>query len=147
MKVILLQDVKEQGKKGQVIEVSAGYARNFLIKQGLAQLATKGNLKVLDQQKKLGEKRKEKEGKEAELLAARLNDTIIELKVKAGEGGRLFGAITSKQIAEALTNINLEVDKRKIELHEPIRMLGLTTVTVRLHPEVKATMKVYVTEE
>lgn len=147
MKIILLQDVKGQGEKGQVKEVSEGYARNFLIKQGLARIATEGNLKTLDQQNKLEERRKEKEKKDAELLANKLNETTIELKVKAGDNGRLFGAITSKQIVEALTDIKLEIDKRKIELHEPIRTLGFTTVSVKLHPEVKATMKVHVTEE
>ncbi|EPY08528.1 50S ribosomal protein L9 [Paenibacillus sp. E194] len=147
MKVILLQDVKGQGKKGQVKEVSEGYAQNFLIKQGLARPATDGNLKTLDQQKKSEDKRKEQEKIDAEMLAAKLSETTVELKAKAGEGGRLFGAITSKQIAEALAGMKIKIDKRKIELHDPIRTLGYTNVAVKLHPEVKATMKVHVTEE
>lgn len=147
MKVILLQDVKGQGKKGQVKEVSEGYAQNFLIKQGLARPATDGNLKTLDQQKKSEDKRKEQEKIDAEMLAAKLSETTVELKAKAGEGGRLFGAITSKQIAEALAGMEIKIDKRKIELHDPIRTLGYTNVAVKLHPEVKATMKVHVTEE
>ena len=147
MKVILLQDVKGQGKKGQVKEVSEGYAQNFLIKQGLARPATDGNLKTLDQQKKSEDKRKEQEKIDAEMLAAKLGETTVELKAKAGEGGRLFGAITSKQIAEALAGMKIKIDKRKIELHGPIRTLGYTNVAVKLHPEVKATMKVHVTEE
>ncbi|MCE5172465.1 50S ribosomal protein L9 [Paenibacillus profundus] len=147
MKVILLQDVKGQGKKGQVKEVSEGYAQNFLIKQGLARPATEGNLKTLEQQHKSELKRKEEEKEDAEKLAATLNETTIELKAKAGDGGRLFGAITSKQIAEALSKLKIKVDKRKIELPDPIRALGYTNVTVKLHPDVKATMKVHVTEE
>ncbi|GAV14810.1 MULTISPECIES: 50S ribosomal protein L9 [Paenibacillus] len=147
MKVILLQDVKGQGKKGQVKEVSEGYAQNFLIKQGLARPATDGNLKTLDQQKKSEDKRKEQEKIDAEMLAAKLGETTVELKAKAGEGGRLFGAITSKQIAEALAGMKIKIDKRKIELNDPIRTLGFTNVAVKLHPEVKATMKVHVTEE
>ncbi|BFH18095.1 50S ribosomal protein L9 [Paenibacillus melissococcoides] len=147
MKVILLQDVKGQGKKGQIKEVSEGYAQNFLFKQGLARPATEGNLKTLEQQNKSEQKRKEQEKLDAEKLAATLNETTVPLKAKAGEGGRLFGAITTKQIAEALSKMKLKIDKRKIELDEPIRSLGYTNVTIKLHPDVKATVKVHVTEE
>ncbi|CAH8720763.1 50S ribosomal protein L9 [Paenibacillus thiaminolyticus] len=147
MKVILLQDVKGQGKKGQIKEVSEGYAQNFLFKQGLARPATDGNLKTLEQQHKSEQKRKEQEKLDAEKLAATLNETTVPLSAKAGEGGRLFGAITTKQIAEALSKMKLKIDKRKIELDEPIRSLGYTNVTIKLHPDVKATVKVHVTEE
>ncbi|MFL1676150.1 50S ribosomal protein L9 [Paenibacillus dendritiformis] len=147
MKVILLQDVKGQGKKGQIKEVSEGYAQNFLFKQGLARPATEGNLKTLEQQHKSEQKRKEQEKLDAEKLAAILNETTVPLSAKAGEGGRLFGAITTKQIAEALSKMKLKIDKRKIELDEPIRSLGYTNVTIKLHPDVKATVKVHVTEE
>ncbi|UHA75390.1 50S ribosomal protein L9 [Paenibacillus sp. 481] len=148
MKVILLQDVKGQGKRGQVKEVSEGYAQNFLIPRGLARLATDGNMKTLDQQNKAEDKRKAQEKADAEALAAKLNETTVVLKAKAGEGGRLFGAITSKQIAEALQQqMKLKIDKRKIELQDSIRSLGFTNVSIKLHPEVKATTKVQVTEE
>ncbi|GAC41717.1 50S ribosomal protein L9 [Paenibacillus popilliae] len=147
MKVILLQDVKGQGKKGQIKEVSEGYAQNFLFKQGLARPATEGNLKTLEQQNQSEQKRKEQEKLDAEKLAATLNETKVPLTAKAGEGGRLFGAITTKQIAEALSKMKLKIDKRKIELDEPIRSLGVTNVTIKLHPDVKATVKVHVTEE
>lgn len=147
MKVILLQDVKGQGKKGQIKEVSEGYATNFLIPRGLGRPATDGNVKTLEQQKKAEDKRKEQEKLDAIALGEKLGEATVEVKTKAGENGRLFGAITSKQIAEALTAIGLKIDKRKIELSEPIRSLGYTNVTVKIHPEVRATVKVHVTEE
>ena len=147
MKVIFLQDVKGQGKKGQINEVSEGYGNNFLIKNGLARPATEGNMKTLEQQKKSEEKKKEQEKLDAEKLAAKIGETTVEVKTKAGEGGRLFGAVTSKQIAEGLAKIGMKIDKRKIELNEPIRSLGYTNVEVKLHPEVRGTLKVHVTEE
>lgn len=147
MKVIFLQDVKGQGKKGQVKEVSDGYASNFLLPRGLVRPATDGNMKVLENQAAAEDRRKQEEKEEAQALAKKLEATAIELKAKAGEGGRLFGAITSKQIAEVLSKQGLKIDKRKIELDEPIRHLGVTQMTVKLHPEVKATLKVQVTEE
>lgn len=104
-------------------------------------------MKTLDNQNAAEERRKQEEKAEAEVLAKKLEAEVTELKAKAGEGGRLFGAITSKQIAEALSKKGLKVDKRKIELEEPIRTLGVTQVNVKVHPEVKATLKVQVTEE
>ncbi|MFC9710532.1 50S ribosomal protein L9 [Paenibacillus sp. JNUCC31] len=147
MKVIFIKDMKGQGKKGQVKEVSEGYAQNFLLPRGIARPATDGNMKTLDNQKAAEDRRKQEEKAEAEALAKKLEAETTELKAKSGEGGRLFGAITSKQIAEALAAKGLKVDKRKIELDEPIRTLGVTQVTVKVHPEVKATLKVQVTEE
>lgn len=147
MKVIFIKDMKGQGKKGQVKEVSEGYAQNFLLPRGIARPATDGNMKTLDNQKAAEDRRKQEEKTEAEVLAKKLEAEVTELKAKSGEGGRLFGAITSKQIAEALAAKGLKVDKRKIELDEPIRTLGVTQVTVKVHPEVKATLKVQVTEE
>lgn len=147
MKVIFIKDMKGQGKKGQVKEVSEGYAQNFLLPRGIARPATDGNMKTLDNQKAAEDRRKQEEKAEAEALAKKLEAEVTELKAKSGEGGRLFGAITSKQIAEALASKGLKVDKRKIELDEPIRTLGVTQVTVKVHPEVKATLKVQVTEE
>ena len=147
MKVIFIKDMKGQGKKGQVKEVSEGYAQNFLLPRGIARPATDGNMKTLDNQKAAEDRRKQEEKAEAEALAKKLEAEVTELKAKSGEGGRLFGALTSKQIAEALAAKGLKVDKRKIELDEPIRTLGVTQVTVKVHPEVKATLKVQVTEE
>jgi large subunit ribosomal protein L9 len=147
MKVILLQDVKGQGKKGDVKELSEGYVRNFLLPKGLAKLASDGNLKTLELQNASEQKRKDKEKEDAKALAARLEAITVVVKTKAGEGGRLFGAITSKQIAEALETQGIKVDKRKIELEDPIRTLGVTQVQVKLHPEVKAKLKVQASEE
>jgi len=147
MKVIFLQDVKGQGKKGEIKNVSEGYAQNFLIPRGLVRPATEGNVKTLEQQTAAELKRKEKEKEEAIELGKKLEEITVTLKAKAGEGGRLFGAITSKQVAEALEKTGIKIDKRKIEMHEPIRTLGVTQVPVKLHPEVKSTFKVQVTEE
>ncbi|GIP35999.1 50S ribosomal protein L9 [Paenibacillus sp. J2TS4] len=147
MKVIFLKDVKGQGKKGQVKEVSEGYANNFLIKQGLAAPATSSNMKVLDQQKQSEQKKKDEEKAQAEQLAARLNEMTLQMKGKAGEGGRLFGSITTKQIAEELEKQKIVIDKRKMTLDEPIRSLGVTQVPIKLYPGVTATLKVQVTEE
>ncbi|GKU77183.1 50S ribosomal protein L9 [Paenibacillus sp. L3-i20] len=147
MKVIFLQDVKGQGKKGQVKDLSEGYVRNFLLPQGLAKLASDGNLKTLELQSASEEKRKAKEKEDAQVLGKRLEEMTIVVKAKAGEGGRLFGAITSKQIAEALAAKGIKIDKRKIELEDPIRTLGVTQVPVKLHPEVKAKLNVQTAEE
>ncbi|MGR6763107.1 50S ribosomal protein L9 [Paenibacillus sp. T2-29] len=147
MKVIFIKDMKGQGKKGQIKEVSDGYAANFLLPRGIARPATEGNMKTLENQNAAEEKRKQEEKEEAQILGKKLEETTIQLKAKAGEGGRLFGAITNKQIAEAVAKTGIKLDKRKIELEEPIRTLGVTQMTVKLHPEVKATLKVQVTEE
>ncbi|GIO44466.1 MULTISPECIES: 50S ribosomal protein L9 [Paenibacillus] len=147
MKVIFLKDVKGQGKKGEIKEVSEGYAQNFLIPRGLVRPATDGNVKTLENQTAAEAKRKEREKEEAAELGKKLEEMTVTLKAKAGEGGRLFGAITSKQVAEALEKAGVKIDKRKIEMHDPIRSLGVTQVPVKLHPEVKSTVKVQVTEE
>lgn len=147
MKVIFLQDVKGQGKKGEIKNVSEGYAQNFLIPRGLVRPATEGNVKTLEQQTAAEQKRKQKEKEEAIELGKKLEEMTVQLKAKAGEGGRLFGAITSKQVAEALEKAGVKLDKRKIEMHDLIRTLGVTQVPVKLHPEVKSTLKVQVTEE
>ncbi len=147
MKVIFLQDVKGQGKKGEIKEVSEGYARNFLLPKGVVQIATEGAKKTLNQQVASAQKKKDNEKKEPQELAARLSELTLVIKAKAGEGGRLFGAITSKQISEALEQQKISVDKRKIELEEPIRALGVTKVTVKLYPDVKGTLSVQVVEE
>ncbi|MEC0093746.1 50S ribosomal protein L9 [Paenibacillus macquariensis] len=146
MKVIFIKDIKGQAKKGDVKEVSEGYAANFLFPRGLARSATDGNMKTLENQTSAEQKRKQQEKDEAAELGKKLEEMTIELKAKSGDGGRLFGAITSKQIAEVLAANGVKIDKRKIELNDPIRTLGVTQVPVKLHPEVKATLKVQVTE-
>jgi large subunit ribosomal protein L9 len=147
MKVVFLKDVKGQGKKGEIKEVSEGYANNFLIAQGLAAPATTGAVKQLDNQKKAEQRKKDQEKADAQTLAVKLNELTVQIKAKSGEGGRLFGAITSKQIAEALEKQKIVVDKRKVLLDDPIRTLGVTKVPVKLHSEVTATLSVQVIEE
>src|SRR5690606_10851329 len=133
MRVIFLKDVKGQGKKGEIKNVSEGYAQNFLIPRGLVRVATEGNVKTLEVQNAAEEKRKAQEKAEAEELGKKLEEMTVTLQAKAGEGGRLFGAITNKQIAEALAKAGVKIDRRKIELAEPIRTLGVTQVPVKLH--------------
>ncbi|MFC2948743.1 50S ribosomal protein L9 [Virgibacillus sediminis] len=148
MRVIFLKDVKGKGKKGEVKNVSDGYARNYLLKNNVAQEATPGNLKALEAQKRKMEQEEQEEKEEAMDLKDKLAELTVELKAKSGDGGRLFGSITSKQIAEALKkDYGYKIDKRKIELDQPIRALGYTTVPVKLHPEVSGSIKVHVTEK
>lgn len=147
MKVIFLKDVKGKGKKGEVKNVADGYAHNFLIKQGLAIEANQASISTLNAQKKKEEKVAEEELNEAKKLKEALEKITVELTAKAGEGGRLFGSITSKQIAETLQKTNnIKIDKRKIELEDAIRALGFTKVPVKLHSEVTATLNVHVKE-
>ncbi|MCT8139987.1 50S ribosomal protein L9 [Anaerobacillus sp. CMMVII] len=146
MKVIFLQDVKGKGKKGEVKNVSEGYARNFLLPNKLAAEANAGALKTLEVKKQGEEKRAEEKLNEAKAFRDEIEKLTVEIKAKSGEGGRLFGAVTSKQIAETLAKMKKKVDKRKIELDEPIRALGYTNVPIKLHPEVTATIKVHVIE-
>lgn len=145
MKVILQADVKGTGKKGQVLEVADGYARNFLFPKKLAIEATTGNIQDMSHKKAVEDRRKEKERQDAIDLANKLNVTQIEVKTKIGEGGRLFGSVTSKEIVEALKKQHgVGVDKRKLELKEPIKALGNYEVHVKVHPEVLAKLQVHV---
>ena len=150
MKVTFLQDVKGKGKKGDVKEVPNGYAQNFLLKNNLAKEANKSSISQLAGQKKAQEKQEAEILEEAKELKGFLEkeETVVELKAKAGEDGRLFGSIPSKQIAEGLNKqYKVKLDKRKIELNNPIRTLGYTNVPVKLHHEVTATIKVHVVAE
>lgn len=147
MKVIFLKDVKGKGKKGEVKNVADGYAHNFLIKQGLAVEANNANVSSLDAQKKKQEKEAAEELAEAKKLKEKIDQITVELTAKAGEGGRLFGSITTKQVAEELQKKHgIKIDKRKMELTDAIRTLGHTKVPVKLHHEVTATLTVSVKE-
>lgn len=148
MKVILLKDVKGTGKKGEVKEVSDGYARNFLIKKGVAVEASQTNMKELDEKEKSKERKALIEYEEAVLLGKQMEEINIQIEVKAGEGGRLFGSITSKEIAEQLKKQkNLDIDKKKILMDEPIRTLGSTFVEIKLHQKVTTKIRVDVKEK
>ena len=147
MKVIFLKDVKGKGKKGEVKNVADGYAQNFLIKQGLAVEASNAAMSSLNAQKKKEEKQAQEELEQARKLKEKLESLTVELTAKSGEGGRLFGSVTSKQIAEALQKKHsLKIDKRKIDLDDAIRALGYTKVPVKLHSEVTASLNVHVKE-
>ncbi|PLS15771.1 50S ribosomal protein L9 [Bacillus sp. M6-12] len=147
MKVIFLKDVKGKGKKGEVKNVADGYAHNFLIKQGLAVEASNSSMKTLEAQKNKEQKVAEQELQQAKELKDKLEKLTVELNAKAGEGGRLFGSITTKQVAEELQKKHsIKLDKRKMELPEGIRSLGHTKIPVKLHQEVTATLTVHVKE-
>lgn len=145
MKVILQSDVKGTGKKGQILEVADGFARNFLFPKKLAIEATTGNIQDVSHKKEVEQRRKEKEKEDAIKLGLKLNALLIEVKTKTGEGGRLFGSVTSKEITEALKKQHgVEVDKRKLEIKDPIKTLGDFEVHVKVHPEVVAKLQVHV---
>jgi large subunit ribosomal protein L9 len=148
MKVIFLKDVKGKGKKGEIKNVADGYAQNYLIKNGLAVEATKQNISRLEGQKRLEAKNAAQELQDAKDLKEKLENITLEIKAKAGDGGRLFGSVSTKQIAQSLEkNFGIKIDKRKMDCNEGIRSLGVTNVPIKLHPEVKATLKVHVTEQ
>jgi len=145
MKVILQEDVKALGKKGQVVEVKDGYARNFLFPKNLAVEATAGNLKEIERQQKIKDQEKQQELEAAQKLAKKLDNLEVALQVKSGDNGKLFGAVTSKDIAKSIEKaMKLKIDKRKIELKENIKTLGTYPVNIKLHPEVTVEIKVKV---
>lgn len=144
MKVILQQKVKGIGNPGDIKEVSDGYARNFLFPKGLAITADANALKSLEQKRETAEKKDARELAQSKDLQVKLNDTALSFAVKAGEGGRLFGSVTGKDIADQLTRKGFKVDRRKIILDEPIRQLGEYQVEIRLHTQVTAKLKIIV---
>ena len=147
MKVILLEDVKKLGKKGDLVEVAEGYGRNYLLPRKLAEEATQGSIKQLKQEKAALKKKKLREVEEAKQLAEKIKELNVNLKVKCGAQGKLFGSVTSKDIAEALKKAhNIEIDRRKIEISEPIRSLGNYEVNVKLAPEVETRLLVKIVE-
>lgn len=147
MKVILLQDVKSLGKKGDVVEVSEGYARNMLLKKGLGKEATGSNMNDLKLQKANAEKVAKEALEAAQALGKEMEGKTVKLAVKTGEGGRVFGSVSSKEVAEALKKqLGYEIDKKKILMEAPIKMLGVTNVQIKLHTKVTTEIKVHVTE-
>ena len=147
MKVILQQDVKGQGKKGQMIEASDGYARNFLLPRKLAVAATAETINTMKQQEKAKRAQEAAEKAEAEAVAARLKDITVRITAKAGNGGRLFGAVTSKEISDALSEqYGIQIPKTKIVQEEPIKAFGGYDLKCKLGYEVTGTLKVMVVE-
>jgi large subunit ribosomal protein L9 len=147
MELILREDVKSLGKAGEMVRVKPGYARNYLLPQGLAYEATEGNKKRIAAETKARTSRQDAERTEAQRAAAALGQVALTLTGKAGEEGKLFGSITTQDLADALARQGHQVDKRRIELDHPIKTLGHHTVAVRLHPEVHAEVHVSVVAE
>ncbi len=144
MKVIFLKDVKGSGKKGEIAEVSDGYARNFLIKKGLAEEATAVKINSLNIKKGAEDFHRQEEIKALKEEAKKLNGTQITLKIKCGENGKVFGSVTAKEIADELTALGYTVDKKRVILKDPIKLLGVYAVDVKFLPEVIAKIKVEV---
>jgi len=145
MIVILVKDVKGIGKAGDVVKVSDGYARNMLIPKGMATEATEGNVKNLEKQKAIQEANRQKELGEAKALADKIAQSKVTILTKSGEGGKLFGSITSKDIAEALADQHkITIDKRKFVLENPIKHTGDFEIDIKIYPEVIAKLKVTV---
>ncbi|HDJ3629849.1 TPA: 50S ribosomal protein L9 [Staphylococcus aureus] len=148
MKVIFTQDVKGKGKKGEVKEVQVGYANNFLLKKNYAVEATPGNLKQLELQKKRAKQERQQEIEDAKALKETLSNIEVEVSAKTGEGGKLFGSVSTKQIAEALkAQHDIKIDKRKMDLPNGIHSLGYTNVPVKLDKEVEGTIRVHTVEQ
>ena len=147
MKVILLEDVKSLGKKGQLVDVSDGYARNFILSKKKGIEATAKNMNDLKLQKAHEDKLAAQRLEEAKLFAAEIAKAEVVLELKVGEGGKLFGAVSSKEIAQAAKEqLNMELDKKKLVLPNPIKTVGTTSVSVTLHPQVTAELTVVVKE-
>jgi len=148
VRVILLDDVPGLGVKGAVVKVAEGYGRNYLLPRKLAILATDSNLRSMEMVRQARQTRVDRELAEAERLARLLKDRRLVFKARAGEGGRLFGSITAKDITEGLqAQARVTVDKKRVELRDPVRTLGQHEVDVRLHPKVTVTVKIEVTAE
>jgi len=147
MKIILMQDFESLGYEGDTADVARGYARNYLIPKGIAIQASEANLKALEMRRKKILAKRAKDKEEAEKVRDRLSEVILRMKVKAGEAGKLYGSVTSRDIAQQLEAQGVEVDRRKIVLDEPIRSLGEFQVPIKIHPEVVATITVVVEGE
>ncbi len=147
MEVILREDVEKLGARGQVVKVAAGYARNFLLPKRMAVAATEANKKIVEQERQAHLKKEAKAQGEAQELAQIMAGATVRIAQKAGENDQLFGSVTSKDIAEALTAQNYNIDRRRIQLDDPIRQLGEYKVPVRLHKDVAVEITVVVEKE
>ncbi|MBM3784964.1 MAG: 50S ribosomal protein L9 [Acidobacteria bacterium] len=147
MEVILREDVAKLGSRGQLVKVAPGYARNFLIPKRLAVLATEANKNIVEQERQAALRREAKEAAEASELAKLLAPVVITIAQKAGENDQLFGSVTAGDIAAKLEEQKFHIDRRKVQLHEPIKQLGEHTVSVRLHREVSVDIKINVVKE
>ncbi len=147
VEVLLREDVEHLGRRGQIVRVKAGYARNYLLPRGLAVLATAANVKVIEQEKQRLERREARERAQAEAVAERLKELVLTFPRKVGDQDMLFGSVTAMDIAAALAERGIEVDRRKILLEHPIKYLGEYTIPVKLHREVTAEIRIQVVRE
>jgi len=147
MQIVLKEDIDKLGRRGEVVKVADGYARNYLLPLGKAMPATPGNLKVIEREKRRYVVRLSKEKEETAALSGRIQALSLTIVRKVGESDVLYGSVTSGDVAEALSKEGIAVDKRRIQLAEPIKSLGIYTVPIRLHPEVTAEVKVWVVKE
>ena len=147
MKIILKEDFESLGKVGEVVEVKAGFARNFLIPKQVALQATPQNLRVFEQEKARNKIKLSKDKRDAQLLAEQLKEVSLTANVQVGEEDKIFGAVTSQNISELLSSKGFEIDKRKIQLEDPLKALGVFEVPIKLHTEVEAKIKVWVVKE
>jgi large subunit ribosomal protein L9 len=147
MKTILRQDFDALGKMGDIVTVKDGYARNFLIPNGIGILATPKNMKILEEDQKLAVRRQNKDKRKSEGIAEELGKTSLTATVAVGEEDRVFGSVTSQTIADLLKEKGYDIDKRKILLEEPIKALGIYTVIVKLHSDVEAKVRLWVVKE
>jgi large subunit ribosomal protein L9 len=147
MQIVLKEDIDKLGRRGEIVKVADGYARNYLLPLGKALPATAGNLKVIEREKRRYVVRLTKEKEENQALAGRIQALSLTLVRKVGESDVLYGSVTSADVAEALSKEGVVVDKRRIQLADPIKSLGIYTIPIRLHPEVTAEVKVWVVKE
>lgn len=147
MRIVLRTDVESLGRRGEVVKVADGYARNYLLPKRLALEATPGNLKLIEQERRVQEVHEAKEKQEAEVLAARIAQLSCTAVRKVGENEVLYGSVTGADVAELLEKEGFSLDKRKILLEEPIKSLGIYEVPIKLHPQVTASVKVWVVKE
>ena len=147
MKVILRQNYEPLGKIGEVVDVKDGYARNYLLPHKIAYTALKGNIQALEEEKKQAAKKTQQELKAAEETATELEKVSVTIPVQVGEEDKIFGSVTAQMIADALKEKSYDIDKRKIEIEETIKTLGIYSVSIKLHPSVSAKIKVWVVRE
>ncbi len=147
MEIILRETVDNVGKRGEVVKVAAGYARNYLLPRKLALPVTDGNRKLIERERKVADAREAEERQTAEALAARINALELTIARRVGDTEQLYGSVTSADLAEGLSTRGLDVDRRKIQLVEPLKALGEVTVPVRLHRDVTAQLRVHVVKQ
>ena len=147
MKVILRKDFEQLGRIGEVIDVKDGYARNFLLPRQIAYIATAGSIRALEEEKKQVAKKLSKELEEAQKLSAELESVSVTIPVKVGEEDKLFGTVTTQMIADSLKEKGYDIDKRKIEITEPIKALGIYSINIKLHHDVTSVVKTWVVRE